>query len=91
MEGVINSVIKQRLLSNNVLSDAWFGFRQDCSALDLITALVRTWTKELNSAEVGMFADDCAMFSTIHDSSDTELVHVQMQQIWTISMLGLKS
>eukprot|EP00061_Rhincodon_typus_P002464 g17630.t1 len=31
-------------------------------------------------SEVGMFADDCAMFSTIRNSSDTEAVHVQMQQ-----------
>ena len=31
-------------------------------------------------SEVGMFADDCTMFSTIHDSSDTEAVHVQLQQ-----------
>ena len=31
-------------------------------------------------SEGGMFADDCTMFSTIHDSSDTEAVHVQMQQ-----------
>eukprot|EP00061_Rhincodon_typus_P016711 g45067.t1 len=44
MEGVINSAIKQHLLSNNQ-----FGFRQDHSAPDLITALVQAWTKELNS------------------------------------------
>ena len=31
-------------------------------------------------SDVGMFADDCTMFSTICDSSDTEAVHVQMQQ-----------
>ena len=31
-------------------------------------------------SEVGMFADDCTMFSTIRNSSDTEAVHVQMQQ-----------
>ena len=31
-------------------------------------------------SEVGMFANDCTMFSTIRDSSDTEAVHVQMQQ-----------
>ena len=49
MEGVINSAIKQHLLSNNLLSDAQFGFRQVHSAPDLITALVQTWTKELNS------------------------------------------
>eukprot|EP00061_Rhincodon_typus_P000993 g13392.t1 len=27
-----------------------------------------------------MFADDCTMFSTIRDSSGTEVVHVHMQQ-----------
>eukprot|EP00061_Rhincodon_typus_P005013 g23975.t1 len=31
-------------------------------------------------SEVGMSADDCTMFRTIHDSSDTEAIHVQMQQ-----------
>eukprot|EP00061_Rhincodon_typus_P013076 g39224.t1 len=44
MEGVINSAIKQHLLS-----DAQFAFRQGHSVLDLITALVQTWTRELNS------------------------------------------
>eukprot|EP00061_Rhincodon_typus_P003672 g20677.t1 len=39
MEGVINSAVKQHF-SNNLLSDAQFGFRQDHSAPDLITALV---------------------------------------------------
>eukprot|EP00061_Rhincodon_typus_P008458 g31074.t1 len=32
MEGVINRAIKQQLLSNNLLSDAQFGFRQGHSA-----------------------------------------------------------
>eukprot|EP00061_Rhincodon_typus_P007021 g28275.t1 len=36
-------------LSNNLLSDAQFGCCQGHSAPDLITALVRTWTKELYS------------------------------------------
>eukprot|EP00061_Rhincodon_typus_P000065 g10317.t1 len=49
MEGVISSVIKQHLLRNNLLSDAQFGVRQGHSAPNLITALVQTWTKELNS------------------------------------------
>eukprot|EP00061_Rhincodon_typus_P002304 g17142.t1 len=49
VEGVINSAIKQLLLGNNLLSDAQFGFCQGHSAPDLITALVQTWTKELNS------------------------------------------
>ena len=49
MEGVINRAIKQHLLSNNLLNDAQFGFRQDHLAPDLTTALVQTWTKELNS------------------------------------------
>eukprot|EP00061_Rhincodon_typus_P001610 g15269.t1 len=49
MESVINSTIKQHLLSNNLLSDAQFGFRQGHSAPDLITASIQTWTKELNS------------------------------------------
>eukprot|EP00061_Rhincodon_typus_P001226 g14088.t1 len=31
-------------------------------------------------SEVEMFTNDCTMFSTIHDSSDAEAVHVQMQQ-----------
>eukprot|EP00061_Rhincodon_typus_P005809 g25771.t1 len=44
MEGVINSPIEQHLLS-----DAQFGFPQGHLAPDLITALVQTWTKELNS------------------------------------------
>eukprot|EP00061_Rhincodon_typus_P014875 g42230.t1 len=49
MEGVINSAIKQHLLSNKLLSDAQFGFQQVHPAPDLITVLVQTWTKELNS------------------------------------------
>eukprot|EP00061_Rhincodon_typus_P002629 g18055.t1 len=44
MEGVINSAIQQHLLS-----DAQFRFRQGYPVLDLITALVQTWTEELNS------------------------------------------
>eukprot|EP00061_Rhincodon_typus_P014698 g41900.t1 len=49
MEGVINSAVKQDLLSNNLLSDAQFVFGQSHSTADLITAMVLTWTKELNS------------------------------------------
>eukprot|EP00061_Rhincodon_typus_P002273 g17050.t1 len=49
MEGVTNSAIKQRLLSDDLLSDAQFGSCQGHSASDFITALVQTWTKELNS------------------------------------------
>eukprot|EP00061_Rhincodon_typus_P009900 g33741.t1 len=48
MVSVINSAIKQHLLSNNLLSDAQFGFRQDHSAPELITALVQMQTKELD-------------------------------------------
>eukprot|EP00061_Rhincodon_typus_P014039 g40817.t1 len=44
MEGVINRTIKQHLFS-----DAQFGYSQGHSAADLITALIQTWTKELNS------------------------------------------
>eukprot|EP00061_Rhincodon_typus_P003967 g21431.t1 len=39
MEGVIKDAIKQHLLSNNLLTDAQFGFRQGRLAPDLITAL----------------------------------------------------
>eukprot|EP00061_Rhincodon_typus_P008027 g30266.t1 len=49
MENVINSAIKQHLLSNNLLSNTQFGFCQGHSAPDPITALIQTWTKELNS------------------------------------------
>eukprot|EP00061_Rhincodon_typus_P008278 g30746.t1 len=49
MEDVINSAINRHLLSNNLLSEVQFGFRQGHSSLDIITALVQTWTKELNS------------------------------------------
>eukprot|EP00061_Rhincodon_typus_P008269 g30734.t1 len=48
MEGVINNAIKQHLLSNNLLTDAQFGFCQGYSAPDHITALVQAWIKELN-------------------------------------------
>eukprot|EP00061_Rhincodon_typus_P009277 g32658.t1 len=41
MEGVINSAIKQLLLSNNLLSDTQFGFCQGYSAPDLITVLFK--------------------------------------------------
>eukprot|EP00061_Rhincodon_typus_P008936 g32002.t1 len=79
MENVINGAIKPYLLSSNLLSDIQFGFHQGHSALDLITALVQTWTKELNSR----------VLSSIHNSSTTEAAHIQMQQdldniqIWT--------
>eukprot|EP00061_Rhincodon_typus_P003164 g19439.t1 len=49
MEIVINSAIKQHLLSDNLFSDPHFVFCQGHSAPDLITALVQTRTKELNS------------------------------------------
>eukprot|EP00061_Rhincodon_typus_P017165 g45739.t1 len=39
MESLVNSAIKQHPLSNNILSDAQFGFCQGHSAPDLITAL----------------------------------------------------
>jgi len=48
IEGIINSAIKQHLVSNNLLSDAQFGFCQGHSAPDLITTLVQIWTKVLN-------------------------------------------
>jgi len=31
-------------------------------------------------SEVGEFVDNCTMFSTIHNPSFTELIHVQIQQ-----------
>eukprot|EP00061_Rhincodon_typus_P003889 g21220.t1 len=40
-----------------------------------INALLSTIT-----SEVEVFTDDCTMFSTIRDSSDTEAVRVHMQQ-----------
>ncbi|XP_067858124.1 exosome complex component CSL4 isoform X1 [Heptranchias perlo] len=49
MQSVVDSAIKRHLLTNNLLTDSQFGFRQDHSAPDLITALVQTWTKEQNS------------------------------------------
>eukprot|EP00061_Rhincodon_typus_P014341 g41296.t1 len=49
LEGVINDAIKQHQFSNNLLTDAQFGFRQGHSAHDLIIAMDQTWTKELNS------------------------------------------
>eukprot|EP00061_Rhincodon_typus_P008803 g31741.t1 len=49
MEDVTNNAIKQHLLSNSLLSDAQFGFSQGHSAPNFITALVQTWTKDLNS------------------------------------------
>eukprot|EP00061_Rhincodon_typus_P003127 g19357.t1 len=49
MEGFVNGAIKQHLLSNNMLGDVQFRFRQGHSAPDLLTALVQTWAKELNS------------------------------------------
>eukprot|EP00061_Rhincodon_typus_P008343 g30865.t1 len=49
IERVINNAIKQHLLSNNLTTNAQFGFCQDHSAPDLITDFVRSWTKELNS------------------------------------------
>eukprot|EP00061_Rhincodon_typus_P014136 g40975.t1 len=53
-KGVINSAIKQHLLSNNPLTDAQFVFYQVHSAPNLITALVQTWAKELNARGEGI-------------------------------------
>eukprot|EP00061_Rhincodon_typus_P017150 g45717.t1 len=59
MEGVINSAIKQHLLSNNLLNDTQLGFCSDHSAPDLVTALVQSGMKELNSrGEMRMTALD---------------------------------
>eukprot|EP00061_Rhincodon_typus_P018447 g47619.t1 len=49
MKGVINSTIKQHLLSNNLLSDTQFGFPQGYSASEHITILVHIWTKVQSS------------------------------------------
>eukprot|EP00061_Rhincodon_typus_P004467 g22675.t1 len=46
MEGIINSAIKQHLLSNNELSDAQFGF---CKATQLLTSLQPWFKHEQNS------------------------------------------
>eukprot|EP00061_Rhincodon_typus_P006494 g27193.t1 len=46
---VINEAIQQHLLTNKLLTDVQFGFRQTQSAPDLIIVLVQTWVKELNS------------------------------------------
>eukprot|EP00061_Rhincodon_typus_P006798 g27811.t1 len=74
MEAVINSATKQHLLSNNLLSDAQFGLRQCYSVSDLITALVQTWTKELNSrSEVRVTALD---------------IKVAFDRVWNQGALG---
>eukprot|EP00061_Rhincodon_typus_P017313 g45955.t1 len=49
MEGVINTAMKQHLLSSNLPSDTQFGFHKGYSAPDLDTDLSQTRTKELNS------------------------------------------
>eukprot|EP00061_Rhincodon_typus_P007807 g29866.t1 len=49
MEDVIKSAIKLHLLIINLLSDTQFGFHQGNSAPALITTLIQTWAKELNS------------------------------------------
>ncbi|XP_067890528.1 uncharacterized protein ercc5 [Heterodontus francisci] len=57
-EGVVESAFKWHLLSNNLLSDAQFGFHQGHSAPDLITALVQIWAKGLNSRVKGKEEED---------------------------------
>eukprot|EP00061_Rhincodon_typus_P016228 g44330.t1 len=47
VEGVKNTAIKQHPLNNNLLSDAQF--RLCHSAPDLLTTMVQSWKKELNS------------------------------------------
>eukprot|EP00061_Rhincodon_typus_P006864 g27939.t1 len=49
VEGVTKSAIKQHLLSNNLRSDAQFGFRQGHSALEFVMTLVQAWANELTS------------------------------------------
>jgi len=47
---IINKVMERVFNStHNLLTDAQFGFCQGCSAPDLITALLQTWTIALNS------------------------------------------
>eukprot|EP00061_Rhincodon_typus_P002867 g18694.t1 len=79
MENVINNAIQQRLLNNNLLSDTQFVFRQGHSTQELITALVETWTTELNSR---------APFST---PQILKQFVFEYNKIWTISRLGLTS
>eukprot|EP00061_Rhincodon_typus_P012899 g38938.t1 len=49
IEGVINSTIKQHLCSNGLITETQFEFCQGHSTPDLISALLHTWTEELNS------------------------------------------
>eukprot|EP00061_Rhincodon_typus_P005870 g25901.t1 len=89
MEDVINSAMKQHLPSNNLLSDVQFEFCQGHSAPDLITPSKEPqqnwihWESGANFllAKVTPDTQDaCGCWSTIHDSSETEAVHEQMQQ-----------
>uniref|UniRef100_UPI00398F2BD0 N-acetyllactosaminide beta-1,3-N-acetylglucosaminyltransferase 4-like n=1 Tax=Pristiophorus japonicus TaxID=55135 RepID=UPI00398F2BD0 len=54
MEAIVDSTIKRHLLTNNLLTDAQFGFHQNHLTPDPITALVQTWTKELNSRDINI-------------------------------------
>ncbi|XP_067850474.1 probable phospholipid-transporting ATPase IM [Heptranchias perlo] len=61
MEGVDNCAIKPHVLTDNLLTNAQLGFCENHLPLDLITALVQTWTKELNSR------DNQAVHARIHN------------------------
>eukprot|EP00061_Rhincodon_typus_P006667 g27552.t1 len=66
----LEDIIKQHLLSNNLLTDVQFGFRYGYSAPDRITALVRG----------GMITGDCTIAAPLMDFSHTEANHVQMRE-----------
>eukprot|EP00061_Rhincodon_typus_P016936 g45408.t1 len=68
MEGVINSAIKQHMLSNNLLTDAQFRFARTTELLTSLQSLFNHGQKK-----------QIPQMSTICDSSDTEAVHAQMQ------------
>eukprot|EP00061_Rhincodon_typus_P014474 g41508.t1 len=86
-EGENNCAIKQHFLSNSLPMDAQFGFRQDPCFPDDIIVLVQTWSKELNSrgvvrSEVGMFAHDYTMFSTIQVLKQSIFKDLDNIQVW---------
>eukprot|EP00061_Rhincodon_typus_P010790 g35339.t1 len=89
MEGII-SAIKQHLLSDK------FGFCQGHSAPDLVTALVQTWTEELNSrGEVRIIAFDIkAAFDRVRHKgalAKLESMGIRGQILWwLVSYLTLR-
>eukprot|EP00061_Rhincodon_typus_P004073 g21677.t1 len=77
---VINIVEKEVRDGAGVAVEGGLLCLSSCTFIDSILHYFINDLPSIIRSEMRMIADDYAMFSTVRDSSDTEAVHVQMQQ-----------